>query len=400
MSNALSRGLPGAVLALLGLACCSVLATAQTGDPLKQVSEQKQIAAKKFEQEVTAALKRVRELEKKDRSEALAILSTYKGLVEHNMDLTAERRKELVNYLSQLIRQLRDAGVAEAKTRPTPKSSAYDDEFKKFQQAGAKKPSSSSGVAGTASTTIGGLAGALNKSKGATGNKEKFFNQAIDVSSGLENVPTGTKALAFDPGYKLRKKIRDKFSGFRLTEEEAKLLKALNSVMKPDFDKATFRDVIKYLQEHAHLAIAVDPNSLKEANVEYDTLITFQDANKLSVRTILRKVLGDLNLAYILKDGIVQVVTPQIARETLTTKTYPIGDLLPVGDPRFGPAYNMARDQYFANEIMQMIVTTVEPASWAANGGRGTIFYSPTTRSVVIRNSAELHLSVAAGIYR
>jgi hypothetical protein len=60
----------------------------------------------------------------------------------------------------------------------------------------------------------------------------------------------------------------------------------------------------------------------------------------------------------------------------------------------------MARTRYMAFEMMQMIVNTVEPSSWAANGGKGTIWFDPVTQSIVIRNSAELHLSAAAGIYR
>jgi len=132
---------------------------------------------------------------------------------------------------------------------------------------------------------------------------------------------------------------------------------------------------------------------MKALEIDYSTPVSFQ-AKKVTFRTALKKVLGDVGLAYILKGGVVQVVTPQVAQSTMTTQSYYVGDLLPPPLPGTGPFFNAAREQHYANQIMQMIVMTVEPQSWAANGnGGGTIWYNAATKTIVIRNSAEMHLS-------
>src|SRR5439155_22730521 len=122
--------------------------------------------------------------------------------------------------------------------------------------------------------------------------------------------------VTFPADWAERSKLRKETTGPQLTEAEKAVIKTLNSVMSVEYDKTIFRDVIDNLQERTKQTILLDRDSLRDANVEYDDPVTFK-GNKVAVRTILRKVLGDRGLTYIIKDGAIQVVTPQKARETM-----------------------------------------------------------------------------------
>src|SRR5581483_11986329 len=134
--------------------------------------------------------------------------------------------------------------------------------------------------------------------------------------------------VAFAKNWKQLSEIRKQTVGPHLTPKEVALLRTLNSTLSVDFRDVSFKDVLGYLQDKTGLAIIVDNGSLRDAMIDYDEeKVTFK-ANKVTVRTILRKILADRGLAYVLKEGTVQVVTNQRAREMMVVRTYPINDLV------------------------------------------------------------------------
>ena len=79
------------------------------------------------------------------------------------------------------------------------------------------------------------------------------------------------------------------------------------------------------------------------------------------MRTLLKKVLSDVGLTYIVKDNVIQVTTPEIAKQTLTTRTYYMGDLMTLTDVRV-PAYaRQAEAMRTIQDVIGVIVGTVEP---------------------------------------
>src|SRR5262249_46389575 len=127
-------------------------------------------------------------------------------------------------------------------------------------------------------------------------------------------------------------------TGQKLTDKEVAMLKALNSTLSVDFNNTRLRDVIEYLNEKTGQSIYADDASLKDANVEYDDPVTFR-AKKITLRTVLRKILADKGLSYILTDGNIQIVTIQKARETMVVRAYPINDLVGSGSPELYGAF-------------------------------------------------------------
>ena len=51
-----------------------------------------------------------------------------------------------------------------------------------------------------------------------------------------------------------------------------------------------------------------------------------------------------------------------------------------------------------ARFIIDLIKQSVDPGSWVGEGGQGTITYSPLTKALVIRQSAEVHMTLKSGL--
>jgi len=187
--------------------------------------------------------------------------------------------------------------------------------------------------------------------------------------------------------------------GQKLTEKEKEVLKMLNSTLSVTWDKTPLQEAIEFVQDKTNLNILVDENSLKEANVEYSDPVTLK-GKKLPVRMILKKILADKGLTYIIKDAVLHVMTPEKARQYTVARAYPIGDLLPTMMPQMGQFANRVQMYQGVRQLIDMIINSVEPASWQANGGWGTISFHEPSMSLVIRQTAEFHYQMGNGLGR
>jgi hypothetical protein len=182
-----------------------------------------------------------------------------------------------------------------------------------------------------------------------------------------------------------------------LTKKEQEILNSLAKPISVAYDKANFKDVIQHLTDTLGCEIVVDQNALNDALITSETQIS-RKVNKVSARTILRTILGELGLAYVIKNDVIQVVSKEQAEKMMVKRTYYLGDLLSGGQfaqagIRFNPGIDMLQAQQNVISIMGLIQSSVDPDSWEANGkgGKGTIsFYGPLMAIIVV-NSAEVH---------
>jgi hypothetical protein len=188
-----------------------------------------------------------------------------------------------------------------------------------------------------------------------------------------------------------------------MTAKEKAILKALNTPVSVAFKDSRFQDVIDYLHTVTKQPILVDQNALDEAKIGYDTPITVK-VKDVTVRTLLRKILGDFSLAYMIKDETIYVTSALNARETMITRSYNIGDLVDTGGLdaiRFGnPGISAVQIVQNVNAIIDLIQTSVDPDSWRKNGGKGTIAFHPSTMSLIIRNNAEVHSMLGSDLLK
>ena len=103
------------------------------------------------------------------------------------------------------------------------------------------------------------------------------------------------------------------------------------------FEGSTIESVIDYLQTLSGQTILLDKQTLEAAGISYDTPINLRKMRNLTLRTVLRKVLGEVGLTYIVEKETIHVLTPAEAKKKMTVRTYYLGDLAGVADVNLGP---------------------------------------------------------------
>ncbi len=182
-----------------------------------------------------------------------------------------------------------------------------------------------------------------------------------------------------------------------LTKEERKILDALRKPMDVELKETPLEEVIKFLEDKAGVKIVVPPTILEEKNITYKVPVSV-NLKGVTLRTILKKTLADVGLVYIVKDNVIQVTTEERAKQTLTTRTYYMGDLLlSTGVDPLGRNPQKAQAIQTINDIIGVIVGTIEPDSWWVNGGPGRIVFDPTRMTLIVTQTAEVHYMMGLG---
>jgi hypothetical protein len=352
-------------------------------DDLSNIVERDKIAVQKLVSEVNDALATARAFEKDDAARAKASLEDALTKIASSTVVSDEQRTSLRQRVQARLTEIsRQARVQEQANEDAAKRAA--DKAKKEQQT---KPADGKSLTETARSkmlsTQDQIAAAKNlRDQRAKGN--------LGIFASLEAAATPIDGVVEYPKYWAQlTESRKNFTGNKLSAKEVTLLKALNSTLSVNFKEAQFKDVLEYIQEKSGVAIIVDEGSLKEAMVEYNDPVNFK-IQKVTVRTILKKILLDRGLSYIIKEGTVQVVTVQKARETMTVRSYPIDDLVGIDNPRFGFLVNRAIMLQHVQMLIQNIQSAIDPTLWNTPGG-GSITFNEANRTLVIRAPAELH---------
>jgi hypothetical protein len=358
-------------------------------DEFDRARGEQEVAAQKIFEEVKTTLTEARRLEPTKPAEAVRLLKKCLASIEEDAVLTDPQRTALTRQLRSAVRDMTEAVRAQQDRDAQAGRLAAE---RRQRGTGQERSSDSNSTASTAKDLYDAAKSRVADTAKLKAAKEAGFSAAIR-SNDEAAIPTD-KAMVFASSYAYRAALRGKQ---QLTTKEKSLLKALNSVMSVDYSKKAFRDAIDDLSERTGQAIILDQDSLKEAMVEYDDPVTFK-AKKVTVRTILKKVLADRGLTYIIKDGTIQVITPQKARETLVARSYPVGDLATSLDMRFPPLVRRLQMLQNVAQLIDLIQNSVEPSSWQANGGTGTISFYEPTMSLVVRQTAEMHYQLGGAL--
>jgi len=412
-----------AALLLLSVAVLSpALAQAPKTDLLDQVKRSNELVAQKLEAEVRDTLAEAPKLIAADPARALERVKTTLAAVEADRALTPARRDLLSRQLKDRLRLAetelvrRNPGVgakpplAEVRTREAEQRAAESERIRQvleqvhtLQQQG--KTREATRVAEellrqhpnlAAPQVIGRTNSALEQIAALRGMQDDAIARRL---TGLNNV----EKSALSPGsdVELPKNWQEivarraALNQVNIPPKERQILSSLAKTMNVDYKNNGFIDVIEDLSTRLGQPIMLDKNALADAQVTSDTQVSLQ-IKGISGRTALRKILGDVGLSYVIKDGVIQVVTEKTARETMVTRTYYLGSLLE-GGPfsnagiRFVPGLTQFEAMQNVQNIVQMIQSSIDPRSWQANGGAGAITFHAPSMSLVIRNTAEVH---------
>lgn len=418
MSTMLCRGLVCAVVA--AAVATSAAAQAPKNDLLERRLLENKIAAQKLEQEVNDAIAESRRVAAKEPTRAVAALKLALAKLEKDDLLTQDRRETLIKTLKARIRLYEndvDAPVAKAggdmrraeeeararDDRDIQKTLIYIAQLKKdgrtveaarmADELARRYPSNPAANAGR---TTAGRADAIAANNEVRGDSGIRFNGAMVAIDKAKVPPAGD--LDMPTGKDLERLLNRKgLNEPLLSKKETEIVKSLAKPISVDYDKIGFTDVIQDLSDKLGCNIIVDKAALNDALVTSETAISIK-LSKVSSRTVLRKVLADLGLAYIIKNDVIQVISAEKARETMVTRTYYIGGLLaggPFADAgiRFVPGLDQLQAAQNVVNLIGLIQATVDPDSWEVNGkgGKGTVtFYGPLM-ALTIRNTAEVH---------
>lgn len=174
-----------------------------------------------------------------------------------------------------------------------------------------------------------------------------------------------------------------------IDEDDQAVREKLKQRINIDWVQIKLHHAVDSLRRELGVDMQLDPEGLEEASVAKD-----QEIDSLSCRDrrgdqVLRLLLGPLHMSYVVKNGVVMLTSEEKASEQLTTRAYNVRDLLepwpPRGKTAGGPLpvpegtkvvwTKGSLYQYYsaADEVIDLITSTVSPDTWTDNGGQGSI---------------------------
>jgi hypothetical protein len=399
-----------------------------SGDLLEQTRRLNQVAALQVEAETRLALTEADRLAATDRAQAAEKLKLLVVALEADTKLGPERRETLLRVVKDRLRvaELPVDVSGQAAKAAIDTTRAADDEKHKAEAAKVKTALES--VA--ALRKDGQVAEAARQAQELLKNHPN--NVAVQVLNGVNSTAdslTSDAAVRKEHADSRLAAVRDieksaiipkgdiefpkdwkeksarRLKGQALSEEEVKILQALNSPIKAEFRNSKLQDVVDYLSTLTGRAILIDKAALDDSQLNYDTPITFVPRAAVTTRNVLRSALGQVGLTYVVRDNVIQVTSQARARDMMVTKSYYVGDIVAAsglfgGAPQWGLALDQAQLAQNVGGIVEMIKNSVDPMSWQGQGGQGSIGFNIPTMSLIIRQSAEVHAVLRGGLLR
>jgi hypothetical protein len=398
---------------------------------LEQVRRLTEIAGQKVEADVRDALREAERLMPTDPGRAAEALKNALAQVTDDVALTPERREGLVRQLKSRLRQAEAAAARGLDRTPRPPArnlrgdedrraddtetirrsletirrlrleGKFDDARTRADELARRYPENATVQAALRTTgTSGSVASARSQ-------REEADRRLTGVSQELDRAAT-TPLGEIEFPRDWRERVKKRSAPSALTDKEKAILQALDSTIQVRFKVERLEDALKYISELIGQPIVVDKAALQEAQVTYDTQTSLETpASGLAARTVLRKLLSEFGLAYIIKDQTIEVTTTVKAQKTMVTRTYVIGDLINssggfggfLGLRIYGPAYTQAQMAQQIKELIETIKTLGDPQSWEGPDGGSVVFHAPTM-SLIVRQTAEVHAMLGGGMAR
>ena len=149
------------------------------------------------------------------------------------------------------------------------------------------------------------------------------------------------------------------------------------------------RDFADRLSQQFGVPIEMDLKRLEEAGVSQDAPIN-KRLESIPLAAILQHGLREVELTFTIRNHVILITTPEEVESELTTKVYPVRDLV---------AYHFSeagKQEYVEDydSLIELITTTIEPQSWDEVGGPGSISGFENASSLVISQTDEVHRAI------
>lgn len=173
--------------------------------------------------------------------------------------------------------------------------------------------------------------------------------------------------------------------------EEKAVWRALEEKTSLDFELAPLHDIADFLSDKHRVPIEINTRALDLVGIGSDTPMTFE-IEGVSLRSALYLMLRDLELTFIVQDGVIQITTPEDCEANQIFRLYPIFDLLgPTGST---PGRVPAAAEF--DDLTELIMQTLSPESWDHVGGPGSIEFLPWCGCLAVSQTGREHEQIVA----
>ena len=284
--------------------------------------------------------------------------------------------------------------------------------------------------------------------------KEDLVIEALQDSENLGEPDAVANGITFPKDKKHRDTIRNRKSleGFpspRKSAQERNIERKLTAPVSLSFANAPLRQVIEDIRGDQAINIFVDEPALAEKGISLESPVTMHLDN-IALKSGLKLLLDLVHLRYVITDDVLKITTEEQARGNLQQKVYQVTDLviavenfgqvgaLPdaqlgmvnvnqamspsmspvssggmqggqtVGMPAGGsqanansgfasdpgsnsnPQWTRQRPHTHEDMLIKLITSTIQPRSWAEQGGPGSIDFHPLTMALVINQTPDI----------
>ena len=169
------------------------------------------------------------------------------------------------------------------------------------------------------------------------------------------------------------------------------------------------QDAVEFLQDTSGANIHVNWRALETVNITRETPVDLR-LQSMPLRKLIQYLLMEADgqglTTFYAEDGVIEITTRELADQRLITKVYPVEDLLLtipdftdapdfslqqaqvsgggggggsgqslLGNAATGDENNRVANAARGQELVELVMNTVEPEAWRENGGTGSIRY-------------------------
>ncbi|MFT5094981.1 MAG: hypothetical protein ACI93T_003825, partial [Porticoccaceae bacterium] len=113
----------------------------------------------------------------------------------------------------------------------------------------------------------------------------------------------------------------------KATTAERRITAALDDQTTINFADTPLTDVVDYLSRTHEIPIILDTVAIEEAGLLVDEPVNLVLAG-ITLQSALKIMLSEFELTYVIEDEVMKITTIEVANEKLSTRVYPVGDLV------------------------------------------------------------------------
>jgi len=163
---------------------------------------------------------------------------------------------------------------------------------------------------------------------------------------------------------------------------------ALRQPVDIEFIDKTLPDIVDAISKKHKIPVRIDHKALEEAGVETTARIT-RPPRGAALRDALDHLLHDLELTWVVSDGVLLFTTRAQAEVMPETRVYPIAGL---GTPGRPAPHRQQTEEY--DQVLERLTGLVEQTAWAEVGGIGSARIVPQAGALVASQTYEVQEKV------